>query len=43
MKIKAKDGSKVSAAEQFGYFCGDFGGSMVNLYISVFYDTCDNR
>ena len=37
MKIKAKDGSKVSAAEQFGYFCGDFGGSMVNLYISVFY------
>ena len=35
MKIKAKDGSKVSAAEQFGYFCGDFGGSMVILGMST--------
>ena len=31
--------NKVSIKEQIGYFCGDFGGSLVNLYISAFYLT----
>lgn len=30
---------KVSVLEQFGYFCGDFGGSLVNLYVSAFFLT----
>ena len=32
-------GQKVSVLEQFGYFCGDFGGSLVNLYVSAFFLT----
>ena len=31
--------TKLSFLEQFGYFSGDFGGSLVNLYISAFYVT----
>ncbi len=31
--------NKVSVLEQIGYFCGDFGGSLVNLYVSAFYLT----
>lgn len=30
---------KLSVAGQFGYFCGDFGGSIINLYVSAFYLT----
>jgi GPH family glycoside/pentoside/hexuronide:cation symporter len=39
MKDNNHISAKVSPLEQFGYFCGDFGGSLVNLYISAFYLT----
>ena len=26
---------KVKFKEQFGYFCGDYGGSLINLYIDM--------
>ncbi len=39
MKNEQNNGGKLSFLEQFGYFCGDFGGSLVNLYISAFYVT----
>lgn len=37
MKKEQSSETKLSFLEQFGYFCGDFGGSLVNLYISAFY------
>ncbi len=39
MKKGSSESQKVSALEQFGYFCGDFGGSLVNLYVSAFFLT----
>lgn len=39
MNNKQNNGEKLSIFEQFGYFCGDFAGSLVNLYISAFYVT----
>lgn len=37
--METKNNLKVSILEQFGYFCGDFGGSLVNLYVSAFFLT----
>ncbi len=39
MKKEQKNSNKLSFFEQFGYFCGDFGGSLVNLYVSAFFVT----
>lgn len=39
MNNEQKTETKLSFFEQFGYFCGDFGGSLVNLYISAFFVT----
>ena len=39
MKKGSSESQKVSVLEQFGYFCGDFGGSLVNLYVSAFFLT----
>ncbi len=39
MKNEQNNGNKLSFLEQFSYFCGDFGGSLVNLYISAFFVT----
>ena len=36
---KRKNEKKLSILEQFGYFSGDFGGSLVNLYVSAFFVT----
>ena len=42
MKKEQTKETKLSFLEQFGYFSGDFGGSLVNLYISAFYVTFCN-
>lgn len=39
MKKTTNNEQNLSFLEQFGYFCGDFGGSLVNLYISAFFVT----
>ena len=39
MKKDNSGSQKVSVLEQFGYFCGDFGGSLVNMYVSAFFLT----
>ena len=42
MNNEKSNESKLSFLEQFGYFSGDFAGSLVNLYISAFYVTFCN-
>ncbi len=39
MNKETKHESNLSFLEQFGYFSGDFAGSLVNLYISAFFVT----